>query len=217
MLAIDYINSNFICGLVTDTELELKKKFTEQKVSHLPIIDRDGIFIGSILEDDSSGWPVDLEQRLSKDLYSNAFQHIYECLEILVANKLTCLAVVDSNRKINGVITLLEIAELSAQMAVTSVPGAVLVIEVPARDFTLVQIAQIIEFNGAKLIALHTEHSIEKNTVRLILKINTRETSSIMQSFRRYDFNVISHYIGTDTMEKFYHNRIDELLRFINI
>jgi hypothetical protein len=215
MLAIDYINSRFICGLDTDSDSTLKNYFEEQKVTHLPISDNYGHFKGVLYAEDLVEWTINKDFKLINEFKCNIHQHIFECLEIMVANNLSCLAAVDDSNVIKGVITLYEIMLLACQMAVISVPGAIFVIEVPARDYTLAQISQIVEFNGAKIIALHTEHSVE-NTIKLTLKINTKETTSIMQSFRRYDYNVISHYIGTDSMEQFYHNRIDELLRYIN-
>lgn len=217
MLAIDYINSKFICGSDSDNDSTLKSLFIIQKVSHLPISDENGRFIGVLYEDDLGGWPANKGVKLIQEYKCNVYQHVFECLDIMIANNLTCIATVDDSNTIKGVITRQEIMSLAGQMAVIAVPGAVLVIEIAARDYTLVQIAQIIEFNGAKIIALHTHHSTDNNNVRLTLKINTKETSSIMQSFRRYDYNVISQYIGTDSMEQFYHNRIDELIRFINI
>lgn len=217
MLAIDYINSRFICGLETDNDSTLKNYFEDQKVSHLPIIDNQGKFAGVLTEEDLVGWPDNKDNVLVKEYKCDIYQHIFECVEILIANNLTCLAAVDEFDAIKGVITQQDVMRLAGQLAVINVPGAIFVIEVPARDYTLVQIAQIVEFNGAKIIALHTHHTIENNIVRLTLKINTKETTSIMQSFRRYDYNVISHYIGSDSMEQFYHNRIDELLRYINI
>ncbi len=180
-------------------------------------MDKNNFYLGLLNEEDLNNWYETNDKELLRDIKCNDFQHIFDCIEVLVSNNVSCLPVVDDSNHLKGVISLQEVANFAGQLAVTSISGAVFVVEIPSRDYSLVQISQIIESNGAKIIALHTVYLNENSIIRVSIKINTKETTSIMQTFRRYDYNIISHYSGIDTMEQFYHDRIDELLGYINI
>lgn len=217
MLAIDYITHNFMCGLETDSFSQLQHCFSSQKISHLPIVDSANSFLGVLNELDLSNWIERKDISLLLDVKSYDFQHIFECIDLFVSNSLSCLPVTNSANQVIGAINLHQIMRLTAQLAVSDMPGAVVVLEVHATDYSLQQIAQIVETNGAIILALHTSSSAEKQTIRIILKLNTKETSSIMQTFRRYDYAIVSNYNGIDTMDQFYKDRIQELYKFINI
>lgn len=217
MLAIDYITHNFMCGLETDSFSHLQHCFCSQKISHLPIVDSSHSFLGVLNEVDLNYWIEHKDISLLLDVKCYEYQHIFECIDLFVSNSLSCLPVTNNANQVIGVINLHQIMRLTAQLAVSDVPGAVIVLEMHATDYSLQQITQIIETNDARILALHTSSSTEKQTVRIILKLNTKETSSIMQTFRRYDYAIVSNYNGIDTMDQFYHDRIQELYKFINI
>lgn len=217
MLAIDFIDSKFLPATKNAGKDELKQLFINQKTSHLPIISSENKFIGILPEDDIDTWILDKdEETLLKHSCFN-YQHIYECTELFANDNLSSLPIVDETNTYKGAISLRSLTDFVAQLTATQFPGAVIVLELGIRDYSLVEIAQIIESNGGKIMSLHTEQAKESIKLKVTLRLNTKETASILETFRRYDYNIISHFIGNDAMERFYHNRIDELIKYINM
>jgi len=216
MQAINYIRQDFRCGVINDTKEELRSKFTEQQVSNLPIINRENELLCILSIDDLKDEEiVSFQENLTFFCLKN--QHIIEAIEIISTNSLDCLPVTDEQNKYKGTITFSEIAKYLASDTGYKFPGAVIILEINYHDYSLVEISEIIESNGAKILNAALSQKENSSNIFITLKINTKETSSILQAFRRYNYDIHSHYIGQDTMERFYQNRIEEFLKYINM
>ena len=49
------------------------------------------------------------------------------------------------------------------------------------------------------------------------LKINVVDLSAIIQTFVRYDYNIIAVYMDDSVINEMYDDRLDQLFRFMNI
>jgi acetoin utilization protein AcuB len=216
MLAIDYSNPKFESGQLSDSKSVIKDKFVSQKIAHLPIVDYGGIYAGLLYEEDASNWPERCESKLSAELFCRDYQHVYEAIEAMHSHNVSCMPIIDDDKKLCGALTANDLMSCFFSMAAVSQPGAVIVLNMPARDYSLSQISQIVESNGAKITSLQAEQRQDSSIISITIKINTREAGTVLETLRRYGYNIVSHFLGNDSMGKFYQNRIDELLRFIN-
>ncbi len=95
--------------------------------------------------------------------------------------------------------------------------GAIIVLSVLIQDYSLSQISRIIEENNAKILNLYTDISEDSTSMDVIIKLNTHEISSILQTFSRFEYNVKTYYEGYDKLHAMYKDRIESVLNYLNI
>ena len=82
-------------------------------------------------------------------------------------------------------------------------------------DYSFSEISQIVESNDAKLLGAFVS-SIENDIVQITLKINNSTFSEIIQTFRRYKYNIISAHEEDNYLESL-KDRSNYLNKYLNI
>ena len=90
-----------------------------------------------------------------------------------------------------------------------------LIIEQLKNVYSMSQIVQIIESNGGQLLGLYISEKKE-NFIQVTLNIVTNEINEIMQTFRRYDYKIISMH-ENDMYLKDLKNRSEYLQKYLEI
>ncbi len=95
-------------------------------------------------------------------------------------------------------------------------PGSIVVLEMNQVDYSLQQIARIVEGNDGKVLSVYS-HTLPGTTrMEVTLKINREDISDILQSFERYEILVKTTYQGSRFHDDL-RGRYEELMRFINL
>ncbi|MFA6400705.1 MAG: CBS domain-containing protein [Salinivirgaceae bacterium] len=191
------------------------------RVSHLPIVDNQE-YMGLISETDifdmnNPEIPV-LSHTLSIPrpfIYEN--QHIYEAAELVAKYKLTLIPVLSVDEKYLGVITLTELAQEFSHLMSSDSPGGILVLELNAHDYSLSEIAQIIEGNDAKTLSLYVRTTNLSETVEITLKINRTDLSAVIQTFERYNYKIKAIHSTSKELDSLIKDRLDSFLKYISI
>jgi glycine cleavage system regulatory protein len=92
--------------------------------------------------------------------------------------------------------------------------GGILVLEMNQVDYSLAQIAQIVESNNAKILSSYITSNEESTHTEVTLKINTSNLTSIIRTFERYDYQVKAAYQDKDAEEDL-RQRFDALMNFM--
>src|SRR5699024_7877588 len=71
--------------------------------------------------------------------------------------------------------------------------GVIIVVEKGRQDYSFSEISQIVESNQGKLYGAFIS-SMTDSKVRITLKINESAINGILQTFRRYDYLIISEH-----------------------
>ena len=95
--------------------------------------------------------------------------------------------------------------------------GAIIVLELTERDYSLSQIAQIIESNDVKVISLNVASLAGSPMLEITIKLNSSEISSVIRTFERYNIPVKTWKTSSDSIDRFYQERYDLLMKYINI
>ena len=191
----------------------------EFKVSHLPVVDEHE-FLGLISEDNILDGEKGDTVVASKDAFSTSFvlesQHIYNVIRKLSASELTVIAVLDAEENYLGCISLLDLVTKFEELAVINQPGGIIVLNLNKNDYSLAQVAHVVESNNAKILSSYVFERPETGKLELTLKVNQEELGSIIQSLERYDYEVIAYFQESAHLEDL-KGRYDELMRYINI
>lgn len=191
----------------------------EFKVSHLPVVDGQE-FLGLISEDNILDGEKDDTVIASKNVFTDASvsesQHIYYVIRKMASTDLSVIAVLDSEEKYLGCITLSDLVTKFEELAVINQPGGIIVLGLNKNDYSLAQVAHVVESNNARILSSYIFERPETGKLELTLKVNREELGSIIQSLERYGYDVIAHFQESAHLEDL-KGRYDELMRYINI
>ncbi|MFT6716742.1 MAG: acetoin utilization protein AcuB, partial [Saprospiraceae bacterium] len=95
-------------------------------------------------------------------------------------------------------------------------PGGILVLEVKNRDYSLAQAAQIVESDNAKILSSYTYGNDNTLTLDLVLKINTKDLSTIISAFERYNYIVKNSY-HESRFDEDMQGRYDQFMNYLNM
>lgn len=193
----------------------------EFKVSHLPVVEGNEYF-GLVSEDmlfdanDPDGLLRDLLLNLPRPfVYEN--EHIYSVMKLVSDLSLSICPILDKDGKYLGLTTLPFLMELITNTSSISLPGAIIVIEVNERDYSLGHISQIIENNDAKVLSSYITSAANSTAVEVTLKLNRKDIGGVIHALNRFDYVVKESFAETNKYEDDLKNRYDILMRFLDL
>jgi hypothetical protein len=164
--------------------------------SHLPVIEKD-IYRGMIRCDDLNN--IENKQESLKK-YIHLLDKIYlsdrmnwtESLSVMMNNEANVMGVLDLSGKFIGVRLLDDILNLLTEKTFIHKQGYVLVVRKLSADFSVSQVAQIIEQGNAVVLGILVNEM--EQTTEVEVKIKTDDINDIIQTFRRYDYEIMTHF-----------------------
>ena len=95
--------------------------------------------------------------------------------------------------------------------------NSMLIIEVPLIDYTLTDIARIVESNNAHVMNLFVLPIADGNTLLISIKLNLLDISPVLMSFERFNYKVIYYRMKEGMVTDTNKERLDELLYYLNM
>lgn len=144
-------------------------------------------------------------------------QHIFEAARLMLQYELRTLPLVDKELTFLGIITKQKVLELITGMLNLAETGSVITIELDPIDFSISEIVQIIETEGAKILGVTVEGPNNgQKKFEVSVKLNMKDTSRVTAALKRYDYSVITESESTVFGNDLEH-RADELLKYIDM
>lgn len=220
MLAKELISDVVPAVKTTDSGAQVLSWMEHFRISHLPIVNASE-FLG-LLSDADINSLENLEEAIGNQglsLFSpfvQANQHLYEVIELASRLKLTAIPVLLNGKEYLGVITAQALVEQFASLIAADQAGALLVFEMTVHDYSLTQMARIVEENNARVLSSQVRNLPDSTLLEVTLKINTTDIASIIRSFERYDYDLRATYLEDGSLEDLYRSRYEEFMRFLN-
>ncbi|HIP33082.1 MAG TPA: CBS domain-containing protein [Crocinitomicaceae bacterium] len=220
MIAKELINDEIPPLKHSDTAEKALNWMEEFKVSHLPVL-KNGNFVGVVSESDILD-QMEMDKTLDKLFqhlprpYVLSKDHIYQVLSKVSELKLSIVPVLDENEKYLGCTTVQHLMSLIAQTGSIRENGGILVLEMATIDYSLAQIAQIVESNDAKILSSYIMSSPESTNIEVTLKINKIELDRIIRTFERYDYVIKASYQKSNNLDDMQF-RYDALMNYLNL
>jgi len=195
MRPIDYILKENITLTLKTTIGDAKQMIKQLGLSHLPILEHQKL-IGLITCEDVL--TLENDKKLIDD-YNYLFvlftadenQNLIELLSIFASNHANFIPVINVSNNYIGYYALEDILHLFNETPFLNQNGHILIIEKNNKEYSFSQISQIIESNNIKLLGLYIS-SLDNEMVQITLKVITEEINNLIQSFRRYNYNIIN-------------------------
>ncbi|WP_338357241.1 CBS domain-containing protein [Yeosuana marina] len=198
---------------------DLMLLFNQLTFSHIPVKDENGIFIGSFSETDVHCF--DSDKPLSEYKYSIEPFFVREStmwldvLEAFAKNSTNVMPILNDKNDYLGYYELKDIIGLFNDTPFFSEAGGVLVVEKGINDYSFSEISQIVESNDGKLLGAFVSN-MSTDLVEVTLKIGNTGLNDIIQTFRRYSYNIISGHEEDSYLESL-KDRSDYLNKYLNM
>ena len=190
------------------------------KVSHLPIVNNEE-FLGLVSQSDIENLNIPDEPLGNHNLsltrpFVYQDQNIFEIIRLFSSSKLSLLPVLDRKNNYLGVITMSELVQNFSKLAAAENPGGVIIIELNNNDYSLQEIAQIIESNDAKVLGLYVTSFPDSTRLEISIKLNKIDIRPVLQTFYRYNYRVTASYSEEEDNDVI-KERFDSLMNYLNI
>ncbi|WP_452599758.1 acetoin utilization protein acuB [Pontimicrobium sp. MEBiC01747] len=203
----------------TDNVSELQLLFNQLTYSHIPIKDEEGVYLGCLSETDVHCFE---SKKQVKDC-SYAIEGFFvrdqtnwlDVLEAFAQNGTNIMPVLNVNNTYLGYYELNDIIGLFNETPFFSEAGAILIVEKGLVDYSFSEVSQIVESNNGKLLGAFIS-KIENDVAQITLKIGNTSLNDIMQTFRRYSYNVIAGQEEDSYIESL-KERSNYLNKYLNI
>lgn len=198
--------------------LEVQNIFNQLTYSHIPV-QKDGIFIGSISENDAHCFEG--TKQIEDYLYSLEPFFVREntnwldILEAFALHNSNIMPILGSDNKYLGYYELRDVMSLFNNTPFLNEAGGIIVVEKGQRDYSFSEICQIVESNDAKILGVFIS-KMDEAIVQATIKIGHIGMNAIVQTFRRYGYQVISKHEEDKFLEDL-KERSDYLNKYLNI
>jgi acetoin utilization protein AcuB len=221
MLAATLINPMIPVLKLTDQVSMALDWMDEFRTSQLIITDA-GIYKG-IVSQDILFEIADTSEFLSsviiqhEDIFASEDQHPYELLRLVNQFGLLIIPVVHEGKTFSGSILVNDLVEHFVNELGVQEKGAVLVLKVAERDYSLAEISRLIESNGTKVLSSYyssseAAHPLQES--RLTLKLNRTHITPVIATLERFGYDIIEAH-ANDPIESVDQERLDMLLRYL--
>jgi signal-transduction protein with cAMP-binding, CBS, and nucleotidyltransferase domain len=150
--------------------------------------------------------------------YVKSADHVYEVMRLLADSQLSAIPVVGEDSNYAGLITLEDLLHYFAKIASFSEPGSILVMEIQKRDYSLAEIARIVESENALIISCFiTSHStMDDNKMEVTIKVNRQNIQAIIGAFERFDYQIKASFNEINYIDSL-RERYDALMSYLNV
>lgn len=215
---IDYINNDEKAIDSQETIERVQDFFIDVPYSHFAVLN-EGTYIGSIAADDVETFDADKKvadyKYALEGFYARDTMIWLDVLEVFAKNHTNIVPVLNQENTYLGYYELEDIVKFFHETPFLKEQGGIIVVKKNTQDYSMSQIAQIVESNNGKLLGLFVSEADAEN-VQVTIKIALGGMNDIIQTFRRYNYEIVSEHHEDNYLNNL-KERSDYLDKYLNI
>ncbi|WP_333864416.1 CBS domain-containing protein [Sphingobacterium sp.] len=143
-------------------------------------------------------------------------QHPYDALVMVTVYNSTIIPVLDQENKYIGVSTQLDILKAISSIQSQNESGAIIVLAIGLHDFSLSQIAHLVESDNCRILNCATKINLDSDNIEVTLKVDKSNINALLNSFLRHNYLILETH---NTIAAFDDtaDRYQQLMNYINI
>ncbi|WP_080057312.1 CBS domain-containing protein [Spirosoma aerolatum] len=221
MLAAELIDPMLPALKPTDSVARALDWMQEHRVGQLALTS-EGEYRGIVSEellldagDDEQ--PVGAVMRLFEQMYVLEDQHLFEIMGLVLQHQMEIIAVLNEGREFIGTISVNELLKQFAQELGVQDVGAILILNLNERDYSMSEISRLIESNNVKIISSYFSSAAYgmPDRSRLTMKLNRRDIAPVISTLERFGYQIEAAFANAP-VESIDQERLDSLLRYLN-
>ncbi len=222
MTTRDLISTEAIPLAPSDTAEYALGMLMEMRVRHLPVVDREGMLVGVVSEDQLLEFASGPDARVDSMIFGEPVTaepetHLFDLTKTMVEHDLTTLPIAERDGAYVGLVKRHDIFNRFAKMLSTQESGAIVALEVDPRDYSLSQLVYTIEQNGVKILSIASETPDEAaGKIHVTLKLNVNDVSRVRHMLDHYGYNVVATF-SDDASNEDLQLRVQEFMRYLEV
>lgn len=214
----NYITNDFRAIDSQETIASAQDFFADMNFSHFPVLE-SGVFIGSIAADDVETFDIDkkiIDYKYTLERFFTRKSMIWlDVLEVFAKNHTNVVPILDENNIYIGYYEMEDIMKFFQETPFLKEPGGIIIVQKGLLDYSMSEVSQIVESNNGKVLGSFVSEANLEN-VQITIKIGLGAINEIIQTFRRYNYEIISEH-QEDTYINSLKERSDYLDKYLNI
>lgn len=215
----DYILKEIEAFDLNDSVNKAQTLFKNYPITHFPVIKNEKL-LGSFAEEDiqtleDNTGVLENHSYLLQRFYADKKATVLELLRIFAMHNTTIIPVLNANKDYIGYYDLSDVLDLFSSSPFMSNDSETLVVEKLELEYSMGEVSQIVEANGGKLLGMFIS---ERSTdfVQITLRVVSKKINEIIQTFRRYDYKIISSHENDMYLEDL-KNRSEYLQKYLEM
>jgi len=215
-------------ALITDALVPLSPKDTGEEalgimnefyIRHLPVV--DGRELRAVVSEDDILNADAMEQVGNYPLHTQPpavfpDDHVYDVMRLLVEYKLTVVPVIDREGHYLGMVTNEDLLRFFAESSTFRDPGSIVILEMGRHDYSLAEIARIVESEGAVILSSFVSTFQDTNRTEVTLKVNSQSIAATLATFERFGYNVKASF-NEKQLQDSLRERYDSLMNYLDV
>jgi predicted transcriptional regulator len=218
MMASAFIDPSIVPLKISDSVAVAIDFFKEFSVRQLPVV-QDNICIGILsldeIEEELADIPVLDFINLSYS-FASTYDHIYEVMRAISEQSVTLFPIIDENNNYLGCITLASLFKNYVNCAAFSQPGSIVVLEMDKKNYSLAEIARIVESENKVILSSLLSSNAESDRLEITLKLNSAQIQNLLSTFERFGYNIKAIFDEEDVKDTL-KNRYESLMTYLNV
>lgn len=99
----------------------------------------------------------------------------------------------------------------------TETENSLLILEIPLKDYSLTEVARIVESNNVHVLSLFTIPLSGGADLLLSLKLDVEDVSPVLRSFERFNYKVVYYFMREGEVTDTQMERFDELMYYLEM
>jgi len=187
-------------------------------LSHFPVVE-NGFYLGNLSLNEAemfSDNQLVLETREFLEVfYVRESSYWFEVLELFSKFQANMVPVLNVDNKLIGYYYFNDVYPFFNRMPFLKENGTTIIVEKEIFSYSISQISQILEINNSKILGIVVSE-ITVDTAQIIIKTTTININEIIQSLRRFGYDIISEHIEDQFLSDL-KERSDYLDKYLNI
>lgn len=142
--------------------------------------------------------------------------HLFEVLKEAADHRISVVPVTGENQELLGAIDLQGMTNALHSYSFISDPGALIMLELKSHDYSLAEIARLVESNDVLILGSMVMNNPSRGKVEVTIKLNTSDASHVIATLERYEYKIL----GTFNEVSYYQDlkdRYDAFMRYLNV
>lgn len=220
MQAHDYIDADIPYLKDSDSVQFALDVMAANALIELPVV-MNKKYLGMVSEDallnfddlSATIYPGPLER---SKVFIKETDHVFELIRKMVETNVFSVAIVDTDDDYLGTASSKSVVKKLGINSSLMEPGGMIVLEMDKKDYSLSEIARIVESNDALTLNCFINSKEDISLIEVSLKINKTDLEDIIHAFERYEYTVKATYHQASTADDL-QDRYDSLMHYLNM
>ncbi len=161
--------------------------------------------------------PISQVHTSLKRPYVHQSSHLFDVMKAGLEYNVRIIPVLsDKDDSYVGVVSAESCLKAFSELNSISDEGGIVEVSVAMKNYSMTEIARIIEDNGVRVLALYTNIDSSTNRVDVTIKTNSNELASVISAFERHGYEIKGFFHEQEYTEDLKEN-YDAFLRYMNV